>query len=162
VRRVAVAVALAVALAVSAPARAAEWGTIVPASSTMDAVRAQFGGPTRTETQKVETYDTTSWVYEGAQAPRGIRRMVVEFGILQAGGFRRDVVRIFRLEPNPGVFTRDTVFAGWGRPDGVSKADGSDSYLYDEGLIVVFEKETSSAASLVFMPPQPGERGRSR
>src|SRR5206468_12776938 len=97
-----------------------------PATSTMEGVRAQYGGPTRTEGQKVEGYDTTSWIYEGAQAPAGMTRMVVDFGLLQAGGFKRDVVRSFRLEPHHGVFTRDTILTGWGRPSGYSKEGGSD------------------------------------
>jgi hypothetical protein len=159
VRRVLAGAFLAVLVVV--PARAAEWGTIIPAASTMDTVRAQYGGPTRTETQKVETYDTTNWIYEGAQAPVGMSRMVVEFGILQAGGFRRDIVRTFRLEPRPGVFTQGTILKGWGRPDGISKEGGADSFFYNEGLIVVFDKEAWSAVSMVFAPPQPGERGKS-
>ena len=141
-------------------AAAAEWGTIVPATSTMEGVRAQFGGPTRTETEKVDGYDTTSWIYEGAQAPAGMTRMVVDFGLLQAGGFQRTVVRTFRLEPHPGVFTRDTIVTGWGRPTGFSKEGGSDSFYYDEGLVVVFDKEAWSAVSMVFTLPQPSDRAK--
>lgn len=155
-RRFAVLVVLLAALA--GPAAAAEWGTIIPATSTMDSVRAQFAGPTRTETQKVEGYDTTRWIYEAAQAPTGMARMIVDFGLLQAGGFKRDLVRSFRLEPHPGVFTRDTILKGWGRPDGVSKDGGNDSFFYSEGLLVVFDKEAWSAVSLVFTPPQPRDR----
>ena len=139
----------------AAPASASEWGTIIPATSTMESVRGQFGGPTRSETQKVESYDTTRWIYEGAQAPMGMNRMTVDFGLLQAGGFTRDVVRSFRLEPYPGVFTRATLLAGWGRPDGVGKDSGVDSFLYDEGLIVVFDTDGWSAISMLFTPPQP-------
>lgn len=145
--------------ALAAPAAASEWGTIVPAVSTMDTVRAQFGAPTRAEAQKVEQYDTTRWVYEAAQAPTGMKRMVVDFGLLQASGFKRDVVRSFELQPKPGVFTRDTILKGWGRPDGVGKEGGVDSFLYDEGLIVVFDKEAWSAITMVFTPPQPAARG---
>jgi hypothetical protein len=158
--RAALALVAAAAVLAVAPAWAAEWGTIIPATSTTETVRAQFGGPTRTDNQKVEAYDTTSWVYEGAQAPPGMTRMVVDFGILQAGGFRRDVVRAFRLEPKRGVFTRDTILTGWGRPDGVRKDAGGDSFLYDRGLVVVFDKEAWSAVSMVFTPPQPGAEGR--
>src|SRR5207244_405007 len=118
--RLVLAAALLAALA-AVPAAAADWGAISPATSTMESVRAQYGGPTRTEGQKVEGYDTTSWIYEGAQAPAGMTRMVVDFGLLQAGGFKRDVVRSFRLEPHHGVFTRDTILTGWGRPSGYRK-----------------------------------------
>jgi hypothetical protein len=141
-------------------ASAAEWATIVPASSTMEHVRAYFGGPTRTETQKVENYDTTRWVYEGAQAPTGMVRMVVDFGMLQAGGFKREVVRSLRLEPHPNIFTRDTILTGWGKPDGLTRDGGADSYLYDEGLVVVFDNEAWSAVSMVFTPPQPAVQAR--
>jgi hypothetical protein len=153
-------VVVLLAVLVVAPARAAEWGTVIPAVSTMETVRAQYGGPTRTETPKVETYDTTNWIYEGAQAPVGMNRMVVEFGLLQAGGFRRDLVRTFRLEPRPGIFRRDTILKGWGPPDGISQTGGADSFFYHEGLIVVFDKEAWSAVNMVFTPPQPGERGK--
>ncbi len=155
--RLVLAAALLAALA-AVPAAAADWGAISPATSTMEGVRAQYGGPTRTEGQKVEGYDTTSWIYEGAQAPAGMTRMVVDFGLLQAGGFKRDVVRSFRLEPHHGVFTRDTILTGWGRPSGYSKEGGSDSFYYEEGLVVIFDKEAWSAVSMVFTPPQPSGR----
>jgi hypothetical protein len=123
-------------------------------------VRAQYGGPTRTENVKIETYDTTSWIYEGAEAPTGMTRMIVDFGLLQAGGFRRDLVRSFRLEPHPGVFTRDTILTGWGRPTGLSPDPGGDSFFYEEGLVVIFDKEAWSAVSMVFTPPQPADRAK--
>jgi hypothetical protein len=141
----------------STPAEGAEWGTIVPASSTMDSVRAAYGAPTRTETQKVEGYDTTTWVYDGEKAPTGMTRLVVDFGLLQADGFKPGVVRSFRLEPHPGVFTRDTVIAGWGRPTGVGEQGGSDSFFYEDGLVVVFDKEAWSAVSMVFTLPRPSD-----
>ena len=152
--------AITALLTLAGSAGGAEWGTIAPATSTMETVRAQFGGPTRAENQKVESYDTTNWIYEGTQAPAGMSRMVVEFGLLQAGGFKRDVVRSFRLEPHPGVFTRDTILTGWGRPTGFSKEGGSDSFFYEDGLIVIFDKDAWSAVSMVFTPPQPGERAK--
>jgi hypothetical protein len=159
VRRVLALVALTLTAAVS-PARASEWGTIIAGVSTMDSVRAQYGGPTKAETQKVDNYDTSSWVYEGAQAPSGLIRMVVDFGILQAAGYRRDVVRSFRLEPKPGVFTRGTVMAGWGRPDRVGRQGDEDVFVYAQGLIVIFGKDGAPARTLVFTPPQPLEPGR--
>ena len=158
-RRLAAAV-VALHVLVAGSAAGSEWGTIAPAASTMESVRAQYGGPTRTENQKIESYDTTSWIYEGAEAPTGMTRMVVDFGLLQAGGFRRDSVRSFRLEPHPGVFTRDTIVTGWGRPTGVSKEGGSDSFFYEEGLLVIFDKEAWSAVSMVFTPPQPADRAK--
>ena len=142
------------------PAAASEWGTIVPGTTTMEAVRAQYGGPTKTETQKTENYDTASWVYEGPQAPVGLLRMVVDFGILRAGGYRRDVVRSFRIEPKPGVFNRKIVLAGWGPPDRVGRQADTEVFYYAEGLVVMFDKEGLQAQTLVFTPPQPTESGK--
>ena len=143
-----------------APALASEWANIIPGTSTMDAVRAQHGGPTKTESQKTDNYDTTSWVYEGAQAPVGLRRMVVEFGILQAGGYRRDIVRSFRIEPKPGVFHRRIVLSGWGAPERVGKQGDGEVFYYADGLVVIFDKEGLQALTLVFTPPQPIEPGK--
>lgn len=143
-----------------APALASEWGTIVPGSTTMEAVRAQHGGPTKTETQKTDNYDTASWLYEGAQAPVGLLRMVVDFGILHAGGYRRDVVRSFKIEPKPGVFNRKIVLAGWGPPDRVGRQGDTEVFYYSEGLVVMFDKEGLQAQTLVFTPPQPIDSGK--
>lgn len=140
-----------------APATASEWGTIVPGTTTMDAVRAQYGGPTRTQAQKTDQYDTTTWTYEGAQAPVGLLRLVVDFGILHAGGYRRDVVRSFRLEPKPGIFHRRIVLAGWGAPDRVGKQGDAEVFYYADGLVVLFDKDGFQAQTLVFTPPQPLE-----
>jgi hypothetical protein len=149
--------ALAVAIV---PAAASEWATIVPGTTTMDAVRAQHGGPTRAETQKTDNYDTTTWLYEGAQAPVGMRRMVVDFGILHAGGYRREIVRSFRIEPKPGVFHRRIVLSGWGAPDRVGKQGDAEVFYYADGLVVIFDKEGLQAQLLVFTPPQPIEPGK--
>jgi hypothetical protein len=154
------AIVLIALLALCGPAAAAEWGGLIPATSTMDSVRAQFGAPTRTESQKVEGYDTTTWIYEGTQAPTGMTRMVVEFGLLQAAGFQHNVLRSFRLEPHPGVFTRVTVLTGWGRPTGVSEQGGSDSFYYEDGLVVIFDTEAWSAINMVFTQPQPSDRAK--
>jgi hypothetical protein len=149
--------ALGLALVAGIPAHAAEWGSIVPGSSTMESVRAQYGGPTKTETQKVETYDTASWVYEAAQAPSGVTRLVVDFGILGAGGYRRDVVRSFKLEPKPNVFNRPIVLNGWGPPDRVGKQEDGEVFVYAQGLVVIFDKAGWDARTLMFTPPQPIE-----
>jgi hypothetical protein len=154
VRCVVVLLVLLLALGAT-PARATEWNTIVPASSTVDGVRGQYGGPTKTEPQKVDNYDTMSWIYEGAQAPAGLKRMVVDFGLVQAGAFRRELVRSFKLEPKPGVFNREIVLTGWGPPDRVGKQGGVDVFVYANGLVVIFDKEGVQAETMVFTPPQP-------
>ena len=65
----------------SAPAPAEEWGGIEPGVTTVDAVRSRYGAPTKETHAKVEGYDTLQWVYEGAQAPGGIQRMTIEYGL---------------------------------------------------------------------------------
>lgn len=149
------ALVLALALVAAGPAAAAEWGGIVPGVSTMETVRGRYGPPTRQGSQKVEGYDAARWVYEGAQAPAGFVRMTVDFGLLQGGGYRADVVRAFTLEPKPNVFTRAAVLDGWGRPSGAKRDNEVLSFFYDEGLIVYFDKDDWTVRSMVFTPPQP-------
>jgi hypothetical protein len=154
--RTVVACVLAGLLALADPAPAAEWGGIVPGQSTMDAVQARFGAPTRTTAEKVEGYDTTQWIYEGAGAPAGLKRMVVDFGLLTPAGYRSGVVRVLRLEPKPGIFTRALVLDGWGRPSRFTP-DGHvpASFFYENGLLVSFDEAGEDAEWLVFTPPQP-------
>ena len=149
--------AVALAMAAVAPAFAAEWGSIVPGTSTTESVRARFGQPTRQATQKVDGYDTTEWLYEGERAPRGLQRLVVDFGLLTGAGYRANVVRTMRLEPVPGVFTRDTVLIGWGTPQRAGKDGETPVFFYQDGLIVYFDKEGWVAARLLFTPPQPAQ-----
>ncbi|MBI3637787.1 MAG: hypothetical protein HY216_16465, partial [Candidatus Rokubacteria bacterium] len=80
--------ALGLLLAVVAPAGAEEWSGIVPGASTQAQVRARHGAPTRTTAQKVEGFSTTTWIYEGAQAPVGTQRMTVEFGLKLPSGYQ--------------------------------------------------------------------------
>src|SRR5688572_31179425 len=123
----------------------------------METVRARYGGPTKTETQKVDSHDTVTWVYEAAQAPVGLLRMVVDFGLLQDGTYRRDVVRSFKLDPKKGIFHRRIVLAGWGAPERVGKQGDAEVFYYSDGLVVMFDKEGFQAHTLVFTPPQPIE-----
>lgn len=135
-------------------AQAADWGGITPGASTVEAVRARYGAPQRVAKQKMEGYDTQQWIYEGAGAPAGMKRMVVDFGYLAPSGFHPEVVRVFRLEPNPYIFTRNLVLDGWGRPTGMSEPDKPPSFFYTSGLVVYFD-EQGNAVSMVFTPPQP-------
>ena len=154
-RIAALVVAWCVLLLPAAPARAAEWGTLVPGTSTTDSVRAQYGQPTKSQAQKVEGYDTTQWVYEGARAPAGIVRLTVDFGLLTAAGYKKDVVRSFRLDPKPGVFNRTLAMDGWGTPTRVGRDGEFEIFLYEQGLLVYFDKEGRIAQTLIFTPPQP-------
>jgi hypothetical protein len=153
-RRLALALALLVAVSID-PVTAAEWGLIRPGVSTMDAVRAKYGAATRVVQEKVESYDTENWIYEGPQAPVGFVRMTIEFGILQADRYRREVVRAFRLEPKPGTFNRGVVTNGWGFPDRMGREGDSDLFLYKEGLLVYFDQSGWNARLMVFTVPQP-------
>ena len=146
---------LIVGLALTAGvAHAAEWQAIRPGVSTQEAVRTQFGEPTKVTSQKVEGYDTAQWLYEGDQAPRGIVRMTIDFGLLTPQGYKADVVRVMQLQPRPGVFTRALVLAGWGMPQGVKTETDGESLFYESGLIVRFDKDGWMVTSMMFTPPQ--------
>jgi hypothetical protein len=143
-------------LALATVAEAAEWGAVTPGVTTLELVRARYGQPTNVTSQKVEGYDSARWVYEGAQAPAGFVRMTLDFGLLTPPSYRPDIVRMMVLEPKPGIFTRETVLAGWGPPQRVKKGDGPvESIFYEDGLIVYFDTDGRRVRSMVFTPPQP-------
>ncbi|HEU5319856.1 MAG TPA: hypothetical protein VFX28_03590, partial [Methylomirabilota bacterium] len=150
------ALALAAALAVvAAPAAAAEWGLLIPGTTTMPEVRQQYGAPTRTDSPRVDGVETAQWTYEGAQAPVGMKRLVVDFGLAGPGGLRKDLLRTFRLEPKPGAFNRQTIVRGWGTPTRVGAEGETPVFVYQQGLIVYFEKDGWRPRLMVFTPPQP-------
>ena len=149
------ALVVGLALGAASVAAAAEWDTIAPGVTTMDGVRARFGAPTRTDRQKTESYDTTTWTYEDAQAPTGMIRAVVDFGLLTKHGYRPDLVRTMRIEPKPGVFNRIAVVNAWGEPTGVARENDADVFFYPAGLLVYFDKAGESAVVMIFTPPQP-------
>lgn len=155
--------ALALAL-VTAEAEAAEWGGIKPGESTMEVVRSRFGAPTLTKTEKTDGYDTAKWSYESPRTPAGVKSLVVDFGLLVSGVFQPQVVRTFRLEPKPGIFTRAVVLAGWGEPARSSPVGEVPLwFFYDTGLLVYFDKEGWQVEAMVFVQPQaptPGAGGR--
>ena len=150
-----IAAVLGFALALPAGAGAASWGGIEPGDTTFEQVRERFGAPSKETKQKVENYDTTTWIYEGPKAPAGMNRMVVEFGILKPDGFKPNIVRIFVLEPRPNIFAVQTVIDGWGLPSAAGDQGGLPSMLYEAGLVVVFDKQTLWAESMTFTLPQP-------
>jgi len=144
-----------VALVVGAEAViAADWGGVIPGESTKDTVRSRHGNPTRTATQKIDRYDTLQWVYEGDQAPTGMFRMTIDFGLATPTGFRADTVRSFKLEPHPGIFVRPAIIDGWGRPSGAAPAGQPPAFFYESGLLVYFDKDGWEVQSMVFTPPQ--------
>ena len=146
---------LIVAVALDGGVVAAEqWGGIEPGESTMAVVRSLRGSPSRTATQKVDGYDTAEWIYEEAKAPGGIRRLIVDFGLMTPAGYRPDLVRSFKLEPKPGAFDKDTIRTGWGAPSGVGNEGDVEFFFYKEGLFVYFAKDGHAVTSMTFTPPQ--------
>ncbi|OGL19344.1 MAG: hypothetical protein A3G97_08735 [Candidatus Rokubacteria bacterium RIFCSPLOWO2_12_FULL_69_21] len=147
--------ALALSLGVPSAAVAADWGAISPGASTIETVRERYGAPSRETRQKLEGYDTIQWVYEGARAPAGMKRMIVEFGLLAPSGYRANLVRSFTLEPKPRIFDYVTIVRGWGIPDGIAEREGRKVYFYQRGLLVYFDQSGDDTVSMVFSPPQP-------
>jgi len=145
---------LGLVLLLADAAGAADWGQIKPGVSTQADVRARYGAPTRETTQKVESYDTLQWTYEGAQAPRGITKMIVDFGLLTPSGYKKEVVRTFRLEPKADVFNVKLVVDGWGPPTRVGKEGDAEFFLYEEGLLVYFGPDAKQVTVMIFTPPQ--------
>jgi len=145
----------ALLLAAPALAPAAEWGLIQPGVSTTRAVRERYGAPTRVERQKVDNYVTESWVYEGDRAPTGIVRMTVDFGLLHENKYRADVVRALQLEPHGSTFNRGVIVNGWGLPDGGGRQGDEDFFVYKDGLLVYFAKDTYNVRLMIFTLPQP-------
>src|SRR6266852_5001674 len=150
-----IAIVLGFALALPAAAGAASWGGIEPGDTTLEQVQERYGAPSKETKQKVENYDTTTWTYDGPKAPAGINRMVVDFGILKPDGYKPSVVRVFVLEPKQSIFAVQTVIDGWGLPSAAGDQGGSPTMLYEEGLLVVFDKQTLWANSMTFTVPQP-------
>jgi len=134
---------------------AAEWGGIEPGVTTLEQVRDRYGAPTGEKRATLEGYDTREWVYEGSKAPAGIIRMVVEYGLLTPGGYQPSRVRLFRLEPKPAIFGRETIMQGWGAPDLAGTEKDRMTFFYKSGLLVTFGTDGASATSMYFMLPQP-------
>ena len=142
------------------PALAAEWGNIAPGVTTIEQVRDLYGRPSRETTAKVEGYDTRQWIYERSQAPEGLVRLTVDFGLLVQGTYRPSVVRLVTLEPKPLIFLRKTVIDGWGLPDREGTMEGLPTFIYQEGLFAMFQKDGESAVRLIFSIPQPVPAGK--
>ena len=145
---------LGLVVVLAAPATASDWGQIKPGGTTQAEVRSRYGAPTRETPQKVDGYDTLQWLYEGAQAPTGMMKMTVDFGLLTPAGYRKDVVRTFRLEPKHDVFNRKLIVDGWGPPARIGKEGELEFFLYEEGLLVYFGKDENQVLAMIFTPPQ--------
>lgn len=146
--------------ALATPAASLDWGGIVPGTTTTEGVQSQYGPPSRAKVLKVEGFDTQEWTYQGERAPAGIRKLVVEFGLKLSGGFRPDLVRAFRLEPNPGIFTMATILTGWGEPAFVHvEGQQPNRFFYREGLVVDFAEDGWTPVLMTFTLPQPPPPG---
>ncbi len=132
---------------------AADWGQIRPAVTKQSDIRLRYGAPTSETAQKVDGYDTLQWLYDGAKAPNGMNKMTVDFGLLTPSGYRKDLVRTFRLEPKPDVFNRKLVLDGWGLPSRVGKENDLEFFLYESGLLVYFGKDDNEVVAMIFTPP---------
>ena len=146
---------LGLTLALPGAACALGWGGIDPGETTLEQVRERYGPPSSETKQKTEGYDTTTWIYEAGKSPAGMKRMVVDFGILKPDGFKPNLVRVFVIEPKPSIFPVQTVIDGWGPPTAAGEEGGFPTMLYEAGLVVVFDKETLWAESITFTVPQP-------
>jgi len=146
----------ALLLLAAMPVAAADWDQLVPAKTTQPQVRERLGAPTRTEVVKLDGFDTDRWTYDGAKAPPGVTRLVVEFGLKDARGYRREVLRAFRMEPKPGVFHKGILAKGWGDPDRVGRDGGREVFVWASGLVAYFDTpEDIDPRLLLFGVPQP-------
>jgi hypothetical protein len=146
---------VALVLGLAGFASAGEFGNIEPGVTTMEQVRELYGTPSKEIPAKVEGYDTMQWVYDRSQAPEGLVRMIVDFGMLTPAGYKPKVTRLLTLEPKPNIFIKKTIIDGWGLPDGEGSRDGVLTFFYREGLLVLFDKEGENAERMIFSIAQP-------
>jgi len=157
-RGLAAAASALVLLAWAVLAGAAGWGGITPGQTLRREVEARYGKPSRERTVAEEGRSTAEWTYTGDQAPRGIDRMVVNFGLLKGGLFQPDVVRSLTLHTRRGVFPMKMIADGWGKPDaiGTDEQTGRPAFRYDaKGLLVILDKTGAWAEMMVFAPERP-------
>lgn len=147
-------------LLASAISSAEEWGGIAPGVTTIEQVRERYGAPSKETRAKEQGHDTIQWIFEGARAPGGVQRMIVDYGLLTPQGYKATVVRAFRLEPKPLIFGKNTVAQAWGPPDGVGNQNDQEIFVYKSGLVVIFNKEGTDSVVLTFTPPQPDTPAR--
>ena len=134
------------------------WGGITPGETTRTALEGLYGRPSRERTLVDEGRTVSEWTYAEDRAPKGLVRMVVNYGLMVGDRFMPDIVRSVTLYPKPNVFTMPMISNGWGAPDGVGteEATGRPSFQYrTRGLLVIFDKTGSWAEFLLFAPRQP-------
>jgi hypothetical protein len=160
-RRVGWALGLALIVTLLAPPGdlgAESWGGITPGETTRAGMESLYGRPSRERSIVDEGRTVVEWTYAEDRAPRGLVRMVVNYGLMSGDRFAPDVVRSLTLYPKPHVFPLRSISTGWGEPDaiGTEEASGRPSFHYrTRGLLVVFDKTGSWAELLLFGPRLP-------
>jgi hypothetical protein len=142
------------------PAASADWGGIQPGLSTRQNVETLYGRPSWERTVVEEKRSLLEWTYTGERAPKGVRQMVVSFGLNSASGFREDLVRALEIHPTPGVFTVESITMTWGKPQaiGTNQETGQTMIRYDgAGLLVVMNRRGDSVEVMLFVPKPPAE-----
>jgi hypothetical protein len=163
-RRVRWALGLALIVTLLTPGRevgAENWGGITPGETTRADVERLYGRPSRERSMVDEGRTVAEWTYAEDRAPRGLVRMVINYGLMSGERFLPDVVRSVTLYPKPQIFTLPAISRGWGEPDaiGTEEASGRPSFHYrTRGLLIVFDK-TGSWAELLLFGPRPSAGG---
>jgi hypothetical protein len=145
-------------LGAAADLAAESWGGLTPGETLRGGVESLFGKPSRERPLVEEGRTVAEWTYAGDRAPRGLERMVINFGLASGATFNPDVVRAIVLYPKPHVFSLRAISNGWGPPDavGTEEATGRPSFHYrTRGLLIIFDKSGSWAELLLFGPHQP-------
>ena len=148
------------------PAGAAEdWGGIEPGVTTDRA-----GARALRRAEQGDAREGRGLRHRSSGSTRARRRraasagMTVDFGLLTPQGYKPDVVRVFRLEPKPTIFGKNTVIEGWGVPDAHRRAGrAATTFFYKVGLVVIFDKEgTDAVLHDLHACPQPRPRRPAR
>ena len=159
-RRAVLGLALIAGLLVPAGDLGAEsWGGLTPGETLRAGVEALYGKPSRERSLVEEGRTVAEWTYAGERAPRGLDRMVLNFGLLVDGRFAPDVVRSITLYPKPHVFSLRSITNGWGPPDavGTEESSGRPSFHYQKlGLLIILDRTGGWAELMLFGPRQPG------
>ncbi len=136
---------------------AASWGGLTPGETTQAGVQTLYGKPSRERALVEEGRTVAEWTYAGPQAPSGLERMVVSFGLMVGGRFVPDMVRSVALYPKAHVFPLGAIANGWGRPDavGTEEASGRPSFHYNTlGLLIILDRTGQWAEFMLFGPRQ--------
>ena len=146
------------ALGAAGELRAESWGGLTPGETLRGGVERLYGKPSRERPLVEEGRTVAEWTYAGDRAPRGLERMVINYGLGSGAAFNPDVVRAIVLYPKPRIFSLRSISEGWGPPDavGTEEATGRPSFHYrTRGLFIILDKTGSWAEFLLFGPRQP-------